>query len=58
MSLRPESNAASQGLPLPAKGSSTSSPGSEKLRIRGANAVTGFGVGVASREAELNVGQY
>ncbi len=40
--LRPVSNAAAQELPLPAKGSSTSSPGSEKLRIRGASAATGF----------------
>src|SRR5579883_989780 len=38
----PVSSAAAQVDPLPANGSNTNSPGSEKLRINCANAVTGF----------------
>jgi hypothetical protein len=45
MYLRPVRRPAAQELPLPAKGSSTTSPGSEKLRTSGTNAATGFCVG-------------
>jgi hypothetical protein len=40
-----QSNAVTQVLPLPANGSSTSSPSNVKLRISGARAAMGFCVG-------------